>query len=277
MACTSCHTDKASTTGHATADVNRHVGQVACQTCHIPTYAKNASDTAATEATETHRTWATSEWNTALGRFEPTPTKANNLKPAYKHWNGTSWGNNLKDAAVLDPTTGAYQISRPIGGINDANSMLYPFKYKTADQPLASNNMLIALSTATYFATGNYNQAVLDGMTNMGISGSTYSTVKTDEYQVINHQVPTANNVLQCSACHTNATATQMKLVTDHGYGIKAAKSQVCSQCHSDKRMPSYDRMHNNHVHSSRNLDCSWCHNFSRPGNGYCAPPGPCN
>jgi len=38
-----CH--KNGPTGHSTTDVNKHVGRVACQTCHIPTYAKNASDT----------------------------------------------------------------------------------------------------------------------------------------------------------------------------------------------------------------------------------------
>ncbi|MCK7503094.1 MAG: hypothetical protein MZV70_02650 [Desulfobacterales bacterium] len=183
----------------------------------------------------------------------------------------------MNDPAWLDPATGKYAMSRPQGGINDPNSKLYPFKYKTAYQPFASNSMLIALSTASYFTYGIYDTAVKAGLVNMGYADTTpYTTVKTDEYQVLNHQVPTANNVLQCSACHPNATATQMKLVADHGYGLKAAKSQVCSQCHSDKRMPSYDRMHNNHVHSSRNLDCSWCHNFSRPGNGYCAPPNQC-
>ena len=57
MACTNCHTNKTATGGHGTEDINRHVSRVACQTCHIPTYAKSASDSAATEATETHRTW----------------------------------------------------------------------------------------------------------------------------------------------------------------------------------------------------------------------------
>ena len=45
MSCTNCHTNKTTTSGHGTADINRHVARVACQTCHIPTYAKNASDT----------------------------------------------------------------------------------------------------------------------------------------------------------------------------------------------------------------------------------------
>jgi len=38
---------------------------------------------------------------------------------------------------MIDPATGAYAMSRPEGGINDADSMLYPFKYKTAKQAYA--------------------------------------------------------------------------------------------------------------------------------------------
>lgn len=175
----------------------------------------------------------------------------------------------------------AYQISRPMGGINDVNSKLYPFKYKTADQPYAQGlNKLIALSTNSYFANGNYNTAAQNGLMNMGYSASTpYTTVKTDEYQVLNHQVPPATEVLQCNACHTNSTATQMNLVTDLGYGLKTGmtKTQICSQCHADKKMPTFERLHNNHIHSTRNRDCSWCHNFSRAEEGYCAYPGPCS
>lgn len=281
LACTNCHTDKASSTGHTTTDVNKHVDKVACQTCHIPRYAKNASDTAATEATETHRTWEHAEWNTALLRYEPTPTKQNDLKPKYKHWNGTSWGNNLMDDAVFDSATGAYKVSRPLGSINDLNSKLFPFKYKTADQPYApAANKLIAISTSTYFATGNYDQAVKNGLMNMGYADTTpYTTVKADEYQVLNHQVPPASEALQCNACHPNASATQVKLVTELGYGLKAGKNktQICSQCHADKKMPTFERLHNNHVHTARNRDCSWCHDFSRAEEGYCAPPGPCS
>ena len=57
MSCTDCHAGKESTAGHSTAKVNDHVSRVACQTCHIPVYAKDASDTAASEATEIYRTW----------------------------------------------------------------------------------------------------------------------------------------------------------------------------------------------------------------------------
>jgi hypothetical protein len=259
-----CHSGKTSlSSGHSSSDISHHVGRVACQTCHIPTYAKNANDTAATEATETHRDWQVAEWNAALNRYEPTPTKANDLKPRYAFWDGTSWGNNAFDAAVLDPATGNYSVSRPNGAINGAaGTKLYPFKYKTASQPLAGGK-LVTLSTATYFASGNYDQAVLDGMAYMGIAGD-YTTVTTDELQVLNHQVsPASGNALACAACHPNATATRMKLVTDFGYGTVKPQSDLCNDCHGSKSWPGYKSFHDKHVTGKR-YDCSRCHAFSR-------------
>lgn len=271
---TACHPTKAGATGHTTTKVGSHIARVACQTCHINKYAKNANDTAATEATETHRTWVTGEWNATLGRWEPTPTKANDLKPKYAFWNGSSWGNNAFDLAVLDTATGAYKISRPNGGVAEttAANKIYPFKYKTASQPLA-NGKLVTLSTATFFATANYDQAVRDGLVYMGYPSTTaYSTVTTDEYQVLNHQVPTATgNVLACAACHPNSTATQMKLITDLGYGTKKPLSDLCNDCHSLRSYSDYIDIHSRHVDSKR-YDCSWCHNFSRPERGLTMP-----
>lgn len=55
MSCTDCHEDKGSVNGHNTRTIGNHIARVACQTCHIGTYARNASDTAASEMTEIHR------------------------------------------------------------------------------------------------------------------------------------------------------------------------------------------------------------------------------
>jgi hypothetical protein len=261
---TTCHPTKNSiTSGHSTADTNHHIGRVACQTCHLPKYAKNANDTAVTEATETNRTWEANEWNTTLLRYEPLPTKANDLMPKYAFWNGTSWGNNLTDAAVIDPVTGYYKISRPNGAINDpAGTKLYPFKYKTAQQPYdITISKLIGLNTATFFATGNYNQAVLDGLANMGRTGDAWTTVTTDEYQVLNHQIPPATgNVLTCADCHKNTTRMNLPAM---GYAIKAPTSTICVQCHGLRSYTDYQSIHSKHV-GSRLYDCSFCHNFSR-------------
>lgn len=262
-----CHPTKNSlTSGHTTVDVNHHIGRVACQACHLPKYAKNANDTTATEATETNRTWEASEWNATLNRYEPLPTKANDLAPKYAFWNGKSWGNNLGDVAVIDPKTGYYQISRPVGAVNDpAGTKLYPFKYKTAQQPLdTTTGKLIGLNTGTFFATANYNQAVLDGLAGMGRTGDAWKTVTTDEYQVLNHQIPPATgNVLGCTSCHPETTTTKMKLKTDFGYSLKNTLTVICGQCHSVQSNPGFTSVHSRHV-ANYGYDCSFCHNFSR-------------
>ena len=273
-ASSSCHSTKTGTSGHSTSAVNKHTNRVACQTCHIPVYAKNASDTAATEATETHRNWRVSEWNTTLGRYEPTLTKANNLKPDYKFFNGTSWGYTMGDVAAFDSATQAYPVSRPMGSVADsaATTKLYPFKYKTADQPKTSNlsggDKLIMLSTKDYFAAGNYDTAVQAGLVNMGLpSGTPYTTVKTDEYQLLNHQVAPPASALQCTGCHLSGMAAQMNLQS-LGYGLKKPTSDLCNDCHSLKSYTSsysnFTSIHSRHV-DSKQYDCANCHNFSRP------------
>ncbi|NTV48777.1 MAG: alpha-2-macroglobulin [Geobacteraceae bacterium] len=270
-ATTTCHPTKTGvSTGHATSGIQKHTARVACQTCHLPIYAKDANDTTATEATETNRTWEHNEWNATLLRYEPLPTKGSNLVPKYAFWNGTSWGNNLNDAAVIDPTTGFYKISRPNGAITDpAGTKLYPFKYKTAQQPLdTTTGKLIGLSTRSFFADGNYVTAVNTGLANMGRTGDAWQTVTTDEYQVLNHQIPPASgNALSCSACHPNTTATKMKLITNFGYGLKKPTSDLCNDCHGSESVPSYTSVHSKHV-DSEGYDCSLCHNFSRPERG---------
>lgn len=270
VTCTNCHSSKASlTTGHSSTDISHHVSRVACQTCHIPVFAKNAADTTATEATEIYRTWVTPEWNATLNRWEPTITKANNVKPVYRFWNGYSWGYSLYDVATMNPATGNYPTSYPIGAINDANSKLYPFKYKTAEAPYdVTRGTLIALATNVYFSTGKYTDATLQGLINMGYStADQYRAVKTETWQLITHEVPPKSYALQCSACHTSS-ATQMNLKS-MGYVLKADSRTVCSQCHGykDPTKISYTSLHSKHV-ASKKYDCSKCHNFSRPERG---------
>jgi hypothetical protein len=268
MNCTtsSCHPNKATSTGHSTADVSRHIARVACQTCHISTYGRNASDTAATEATETHRDWAQPH-TTSSGAIHPTPTLANNLTPEYKFWNGYSYNHNLGETASIDPSTGRYATSRPEGSVSDSASKLYPFKYKTAYQPIATQlSRLIALDTSVYFTNGNLDSAVKGGLVNMGLSANEpYSMTTTDTYQLITHQVMPKDRALTCNQCH--GTTTQMDLKGKLGYAMKGSQSTTCRQCHGSENMPSFTSVHNIHVREEK-YDCAWCHTFSRPERG---------
>ncbi|WP_051328050.1 multiheme c-type cytochrome [Desulfatirhabdium butyrativorans] len=267
----SCHVGKSTSTGHSSSDINHHISRVACQTCHIKTYARNAADTAADESTEMYRDWTVPEWNAALNRYEPKIVRGSALKPEYRFWNGTNWNYSIKDAAIFDTTKGTYPTSRPEGGINDPNSALYPFKYKKANQPYADSlGVLVALDTSVYFSTGNYDNAVKAGLGNMGYStNSLYSTAETDTYQLITHEVPPKANALNCTQCHTSS-ATQMNL-KNLGYVMKGTSSTTCIQCHGQKSIPDYKTIHDKHV-KDKKYDCSWCHDFSRSERGLIMP-----
>ena len=267
-----CHPTKEQATGHGTAAVNKHIARVACQTCHIPTYAKNASDTAATEATEIFRSWKNPSV-TPAPPYHPPSTKANNLTPKYKFWNRKSANTLLHDVMTLDPITSAYLTSRPDGAVNGAlGTKLYAFKYKTAEQPMrTANNVLIALDTKYYMlTTPDAIEATKRGLVNMGYSSTdAFSWAITGTYGMLNHEVPPATGVLACASCHENTT--QMNLVGELGYNLKNTQTVICSQCHRSKNWKGYEAGHSRHVDSGR-WDCSWCHNFSRPERGLTMP-----
>jgi hypothetical protein len=269
MSCSTltCHPGQAGGAGHNNAFIDKHVARVACQTCHIRTFARNASDTTATEATEIYRNW-TLPHLTASGAIHPTGTYANTIIPAYRFWSGYSYNYNLGEDAWIDPQTGKYPTSRPVGDINDPLSKLYPFKYKRSLQPLATRlNKLIALDTSIYFpnngldANTRLNNAVMAGLRNMAYNPAEgYAMVETDTYQLINHEVTPRAQALQCADCH--GSTLQMNLPA-LGYVLKEAQATLCQTCHDFKNPMDFESMHNEHV-TAEGKDCASCHNFTR-------------
>ncbi len=277
ITCYTCHTGFEANGGHAAAganrtDADRHVSRVACQSCHIDSYAK--------VATETNRDWRYNHSGLPAdgtsGPGHPELTVADSLKPVYKFWNRTSDNYLLGDTAVIDPETGTYPTSRPKGNINDGK--LYPFKYKTAVQPMITNgNKLVALDTFEYLSvSGDVNAAVQSGLVNMGYpADEPVEWVTTDTYQLINHGVATAASV-DCVKCHSSLDVDNDSELDLLGYKLKGAKSQICSQCHREKNLKaSHSGMHN-HINKGAGMDCLFCHDFSRQaergGIGPCDP-----
>jgi len=264
-----CHPRMVGVASHGSSTIGRHVARVACQTCHVGrTSARNAFDTAASEATEMHRDWATPHV-TPTGAIHPLPTLANNIRPLYRFWNRYSENYSLGDVAVVDPGTGFYPTSRPLGSIDDAtpSSKLYPFKYKTADQPLdLLRSILVPLDTSVYFATGDLARAASQGMVNMGYDArDPWEMVTTDTLQLLTHEIAPKSRALRCEDCH-GPRATQMDLPS-LGYTLKAPAATVCTQCHDNERNPGWRDVHEKHV-TDKKIECSMCHSFSRPERG---------
>jgi hypothetical protein len=266
VSCLTCHRDKDTSTGHVNSKINDHVTRVACQTCHIPVYAK--------VATEVHRDWRTHHDGTTAdgvsGPGHPHTEKESDLTPVYAFWNRLSDNALLGDDAgrTYDEMFDTYPTSRPIGDVKDADSKLYPFKYKTAVQPITiGDNRLIALDTFEYLkVSGDVKEAIRNGLVNMKYSSKTpYEWVETDTYQLLNHGINPASAALQCADCH-GATA-KMDLQGDLGYGLKSAKATVCSQCHGGEEYKGFFELHHEHV-TDEKLECNSCHTFSRPERG---------
>ncbi|MHB9003630.1 MAG: chitobiase/beta-hexosaminidase C-terminal domain-containing protein, partial [Coriobacteriia bacterium] len=248
---------------HSSA-VQNHVARVACQTCHIPAYGRNAADSAATEATEVDRNWLVTNV-TGAKPWHPGSTKANNVTPVYEWWNGTNDSMLLGDANLTPEADGTYATSKPVGVVSEVGAKLYPFKYKTATQPMrVANRMLVGIDTFDYMVgSGSPYTATGLGLAKMGFgSTDTVEWVKTSTYQALNHSVPPSTNALQCADCHESTT--RIDLTGDLGYALKGPQSTVCVQCHGAEDALSFTTVHQKH---SR-YDCSFCHTFSRPERG---------
>jgi len=261
ISCLTCHTDKGGRNGHRTRKVNDHVARVACQTCHIPTYAK--------VATETYRDWRThhdgSPADESAHPGHPYTEKMADLTPTYRFWNRTSDNALLGDdaSAGYNADTDTWPTSTPVGDVTDGK--LYPFKYKTAMQPkTVADDRLIALNTFEYLkVSGNVVTSIEQGLTAMGYPAhEPYEWVLTDTHQMLNHGISPSSEALRCTDCHGGAG--RIDLQGELGYRLNGDKSTVCSKCHGSKEEKGFDVIHTKHV-KDKKYDCSSCHIFSRP------------
>jgi hypothetical protein len=259
--CSRCHPDKLTPTGHAILQVNWHVQRVACQTCHIPFYAKRG-DNPENNGTEIHRDWTSTP--DTQPPFHPKIVTAFELIPKYKFWDRYNTNYVLYDTVEIDPETGCYPTSRPQGGIDMPGSKIYPFKYKTAVQPITEvSRQLIALDTGLYKQRGDAEAAAWQGLLNMHICDHP-QWVCTDTYQLLNHQVSPASMALNCFDCHYDTSRIDLKKM---GYVLRDKIETLCSLCHKFRPNPGFEHIHKSHVHGF-GFDCMWCHNFSRPERG---------
>lgn len=266
--CAKCHSDTPHGDSSGMASLNTHASRVACQTCHIPTFAKDIS-------TELNRDWLQPHFSPTAcngqGAWVPGEVRASDVIPTYKWFDGTSYVYALGQVPTARED-GMLAMGVPNGSVNSDMAKIYPMKEHTSTVAQHdASGVLIPHSTFSFFASGDFDKAVQDGMSMAGLSGS-YSMVKVHTYQTINHGVEDEDDALKCSSCHSgisrrSETPLRMNLVADLGYELKGDKDQVCSQCHGEKEPKEFLSMHKKHV-ADKKYDCSVCHNFSRPERG---------
>lgn len=258
LTCSNCHSEQP----HDGSELDAHTGHVACQACHIPTYAKVIT-------TEMERDWRVPVWSQGLlggqGGFKPEETRDSQVVPTYEWYDGTSDVYAIGQVAAQNDA-GEYEFGDPHGNVRGRAAKIHPMKeHRSVSARHDATGQIAPHATFKFFVTGDFDQAVADGMAYAGLSGS-YTLVDVHTYQTINHGVEIEENALACGQCHSSMSGgpARMNLQTDLGYELKGPRSQVCFQCHGQEENKPFRTIHEKHV-KDKNFDCSWCHNFTRP------------
>ncbi len=209
ITCVSCH----SATPHKDASkMNDHSDKVACQSCHIPEFAR---------VNPTKMSW---DWSKAgklkdgkpynvvgdLGKDTYLSIKGEmvwekNVKPQYFWSNGSQTSTTAVD--VIDPSV-VLKVSQPVGDMNDPNSRIFPFKVHHGKQPYDKihKTLLAPLLSGEkgYWTTLDWDESIKTGSDLLGLPFSgEYDFVETTYVFPITHMVAPKEKALKCQECHT--------------------------------------------------------------------------
>lgn len=221
--CQSCHGQtphkgNGLQSGLIASTLNMHTGKLACETCHIPEFARGGVPT------KMNWNYATAGklgpngsplvmlnskgWNTYWG-VKGSFAWAENVVPDYRWFNGTErWmtiGSRIQDYKK----NGVVMVNDIEGSATDGRSRIWPFKIMRNNQPYDTETGILAVFHSFGFDkdayTQNYdwNTAIAAGMkaANLPYSGH-YAFVKTEMYWPIAHMVAPKDKALACDQCH---------------------------------------------------------------------------
>lgn len=200
--CTNCHKEATIHKKDATGYINKHLARIQCQTCHIPSAARDPK-----MPTITARDWTKPVLNQQTGLYGPTNTPASNLKPEYRWWN--RWMESPPE---------------PVGSINDPKSKITPWK-RSAYTVIADEETgkPIYIKSGVYAVTGDPAAAAKKGAEDakQAYSGKWKGVVESMVFSM-NHQVAPKAEALQCNACHSPTGVMDFKKL---GYSDEQIKS----------------------------------------------------
>ena len=211
--CQSCHGQTPHT---RTAKLNDHTRKVACQTCHIPAFARGD--------VPTKMAW---DWSTAGKRdAEGEPLQitdddsyvtyvgtkgdfvlAENVVPDYLWFNGSVQYTLIGDE--LDVSKQPVYINRFQGSADDGKSMIWPVKTFRGKQPFDPVRKSLVVThlyghdDTAYWTNLDWKKAVTAGMASVArpFSGEV-DFIETISQWPITHMVAPKENALACNDCH---------------------------------------------------------------------------
>lgn len=193
--------------------LNDHTDRIACQTCHIPHFARGDY------ASKMWWDWSTSgkmdENGKPYSTFDADGNEIYNSKkgdfvwqrdvvPEYRWFNGSVYYTLLNDK--IDPTK-VLEINHFMGDANDPNALIWPIKLMRGKQPFDSGNNTLAIPHTTgkdgYWKQFDWQDAITKGMAaaDQPYSGK-FGFVETEMSWPLAHMVAPAIEALDCNDCH---------------------------------------------------------------------------
>ncbi len=207
VSCIDCHDERPHSEDHPLhKKLNDHCNTIACQTCHIPRFARSKP---------TLMFWDWSMAGKGTMELEKTPysiseihkkkgllIKRKNVQPVYAWYNG-----KVRRYLIGDPVNinGVTCLNPPVGDIRDPQSKIWPYKLYTAIQPADGKNryLIIPKLWGGYWKHFDWNRAAQEGMKAAGLEYSGKLVfVKTTMYWRLNHEIAPKEQALSCLDCH---------------------------------------------------------------------------
>jgi octaheme c-type cytochrome (tetrathionate reductase family) len=211
ISCMDCHGEAP----HRKKTINNHVSSVACETCHIPTFARE-------EPTKVWWDWSTAGQDKTVPPDEfgkPVYDKkkgdfrwATNVIPEYRWHNGRAESYQAGQKFSPDQVV---ELNKLEGHMYDKSSKITPFKVMKAKQIYDTRNRYLILpqlfGEKGFWTTFNWDEASKIGMeaNHLDYSGE-YDFIYTTMYWPVNHMVAPAKNSLKCTDCHSNKESRRL-------------------------------------------------------------------
>lgn len=207
VSCMDCHEERPHPDDHPLLrKLNDHCQSIACQTCHIPTFAR-------IKPTLMFWDWSRAGKDTHVSEKDPycitlykkkkgLLIKRKNVHPVYAWYNGT-----FRRYLAGDPVNlqGVTDLNSPVGEISDPRAKITPYKLYQAVQPADGvyGYLIVPNLWGGFWKHFDWNQAAKVGMKAAGLKYSGKVVfVKTRMYWRINHGVVPKGQALSCTDCH---------------------------------------------------------------------------
>jgi octaheme c-type cytochrome (tetrathionate reductase family) len=199
VACQDCHARPP----HRDERIDAHLATVACQTCHIPTYARKIPTKASwdwSKAGDPKRPEDPHGYLKIKGEF----TYEQDAVPEYRWFDLTVSRYLLGDR--IDPAK-VTPINLPQGAIGDRAAKIWPFKIHRAKQPYDAKNLYLFPPVTGgkdgYWTNFDWDNAFRLGAKASGLAYSgSYGFAPTEMYWPITHMVAPKEKALGCTDCH---------------------------------------------------------------------------